>query len=85
MLARVKVTFSTMAGESHQIKTMQTLQIVGKKIDKFNGNRDHEDPVLSDHSADTYPGCRAFLTDRDYLEMYISMYNSLLEELNEPS
>jgi hypothetical protein len=85
MSAKVEVTFSTMVWESDQIKIMQSLQITGKKIDKFNGNGDHEDPVLSDRSADTYPACRSFLTDRAYLKLYISMYNSLLERLNEPS
>lgn len=73
-----------MEEENNKIKMMQALQIIGKKIDKFNGNGDHEDPVLSESPCiDVNPPFRSFLTDSDYAEMYICEYNNLLKRLNE--
>lgn len=70
--------------ESDQIKLMQALQIIGKKIDKHNGNGDHEDPVLSEKPRiSSNPVRRTFFNDSSITKMYISEYYSLLERLNE--
>lgn len=78
------MTFDLTKMESDQIKIMQVLQIIGKKIDKFNGNGDHEDPVLSESPCiDVNPPSRSCFTDSDYAEMYICEYNNSLKRLNE--
>lgn len=76
------MTFDLTKMESDQIKIMQALQMVGKKIDKHNGNGDHEDPVLSEKPRiSSNPVHRTFFNDSSITKMYISEYYSLLERL----
>lgn len=81
------MTFDLTKMESDQIKIMQVLQMVGKKIDKHNGNGDHEDPVVLSEKLriSSNPVHRTFFNDSSIAKMYISEYYSLLERLNGPS